>query len=250
MKTIIAILIFIWIPLITSICQSSVSLPDTYCKNEVGVKIDNLSDYHRDSLYIIFNKTDSILEFNIVNTTSDTVYLFRSYLYDFYYSSKYLHRIDIKNKLYKISLLPIIPYLHPTMSDRLNLSADRVGLPFNVLIDFVKLNPNNCFKVRVKLSLLFDEIYVNKKMVCDIDLMSLSKFTKHVDFIEANLPEDFNNYKCVFEFALYKNICLLCSKEAYALKELEFNEQLKSFIKYTVPVDLFSFFPTPVRRRL
>jgi hypothetical protein len=95
---------------------------------ETTVSISPTSNRQTDSLYISYDENANGLTFSVINTTEDTVYLFSSYLPALYHSSKYLHRIDKRSKvnIYRISFLPLIPFLSTKPNDRLIVGSNRI----------------------------------------------------------------------------------------------------------------------------
>ncbi len=79
------------------------NLSNNHCDNSEGVKINYPHEFISDSLYVSYSESAGGLKLKIINTTNQTVYLFSSYFQESDHSSKYLHRINKKTKLYKIA---------------------------------------------------------------------------------------------------------------------------------------------------
>ena len=53
----------------------------SFCENQRGQSIEELKEeYIKDSLYVTYNEPDGEIDFKIVNTTQDTLYLFLNIL--------------------------------------------------------------------------------------------------------------------------------------------------------------------------
>lgn len=183
--------------------------------------------YNRFSAQFIGEK-DSDFVFEIINGSRDTLYLFDSYLKENLYQSKYLHRFDIKEKQCKLSLLPLLPFLSVRYSDRLILGENRIVNKWQVLYHFTAIAPNGKSIIKMNKSAFYSEDYVEEVYPQKISKFDTIKFHK-------------SRYgKCgtvVVEFALYKNVNLLISKDAYYFDEFNFNEQALSYIVLFVLVN-------------
>lgn len=158
----------------------------------------------------------------ICNQTTDTIYLFSSYINDKYIHTKYIHRIDRKNKKYLISFLPLVPYLGGMQSDVVILGENKLIRRNQLDYNFIEIPPNNVLCMRINQSTLFPGEYVY-----DVKLKNTNKFD-NLKFKKANKNrlEKSENY---FQFALYKDISLLRSEEAFYFSECEYNEQANDY---------------------
>lgn len=169
------------------------------------------------------------LKISLYNTTKDTVFLFNSYFSDDISTSKFLYRINKKESKRKISFLPLVPYLFTKYSDNI-IIKDRVVKNYQVVYNFEKIPPNYKYEFYVKIKNYKDL----NMLIKDFDLVSLNKFQpiKKIKTLKVAPSQDFE-----VELAYYKNVNLLCNKNDYFLKELEFNTQAKSF--ETIRVKLY-----------
>jgi hypothetical protein len=209
---------------------------------ETTVSISPTSNRQTDSLYISYDENVSGLTFSVINTTEDTVYLFSSYLPALYHSSKYLHRIDKGSKvnIYRISFLPLIPFLSTKPNDRLIVGSNRIVEKTQVLYNFVRILPGSFYEINMAYSDLFKDINQKGNLVCDFDANEADKFTA-IKFKTLSADQLKGKYQVCFEFAVYHNIDLRCNQSAYYLKEEEFNKQAKAFEKIIVPVKMKHF---------
>jgi len=183
-------------------------------------------------------------EFELINNTQDTLYLFDSYLQTtnsylqesefapYLYHSKYLHRFDKKEKKCKLSLLPLLPYLGFKIHSPVTLGIDKVARKFQVLYHFRAIPPNSRNKIVISKSAFYTEDYVY-----EVYPQQISKFERTIRFRKSK-----NKHKhcssIVVEFALYKSIDLLTSEKAYYFDEYNFNEQALSYTILSVSIDL------------
>jgi hypothetical protein len=195
-----------------------------------------------DSMYIRFieEKNDNF-EFEIVNKTKDSLYLFDSYLFDRdkriitsdkankeIQQSIYLHRYDKKTKQCKLSFLPLLPYLSTHYTDFI-LGRNKVAYKGQVLYHFMAIPPNSSNTILISKSAFYSEDYVK-----EVYPQKIPKFEHNIKFRKSK------HKKCdavIVEFALYKNIDLLISKDIYYFDEFNFNEQALSYTVLSVTVN-------------
>jgi hypothetical protein len=196
-----------------------------------------------DSLFVQFiGEKENDFEFEIINNSKDTLYLFDSYLFDRderiigtyldgkeMQRSKYLHRYDKKTKQCKLSFLPLLPFLSVRHNDLIVLGGNKVAHIGQVLYHFRLIPPNSKNAIVISKSAFYSEDYVKEVYPQKISKFDTIKFRKS------------KHTKCdtvIVEFALYKNIDLLNSKDAYYFDEFNFNEQALSYIVLSVSVNL------------
>jgi len=179
-------------------------------------------------LYIENNQKSDTLFIKFINTTQDTVYLFKSYFSEELYSSKYLHWIDNKSKTYTISFVPLVSNLATIRSDRISVGENSVGMKGQILYSFIELAPNTYFTLSVNIRKLFKNQYQRNNAVCSQNYMSLNKFEQaKFQFLTTSRLK--STYKLIFAFGIYKDVSFICDQANYFLKEFEFNNQAKSF---------------------
>src|ERR1700741_5294410 len=200
--------------------------PD-YCICKAANTISDTSDLYKDSLYSSYYEDSLGINIRIYNTTKETLYIFNSYIQNHTVSSKYLHRIDKKNGLYKVSFLPLVPYLSTKYSDI--ISDNPVVANQQVVYDFFKLPPYSKQEVYLSYPDLFKNKNYKNNVMKDFDVKTLHKYAK-------KLPQKFyttaklnGKYTLQFEFAVYKNVNLVCNQSAYYLQEHHFDQQSKNF---------------------
>lgn len=220
--------------------NAQADLQEKYCENTEGTKIDSSKEFISDSLYVSYSEDESGLNFKIVNTTDQTMYLFSSYFPERYHSSKYLHRVSEEDKIYKVAFLPLLPYLSTKPTDKLILGSDRIVSKGQVLYDFIKLPPQSYYQVSVTYDNLFKNLGEKNSLVCDYEADKNNKFDK-IKFKYLSADKLKGKYKLYFEFAIYDQVNLLCEQSAYYLKETEFNQQAKDFRKLGIPVKINNY---------
>jgi hypothetical protein len=182
-----------------------------------------------DSFLVQFiGEKDNDYEFELINNSKDTLYLFDSYLNENLYQSKYLHRYDKKTKQCKLSFLPLLPFLSVRHNDLIVLEGNKVAHIGQVLYHFRLIPPHSKNAIVISKSAFYSEDYVKEVYPQKISKFDTIKFRKS------------KHKKCdtvIVEFALYKNIDLLNSKDAYYFDEFNFNEQALSYIVLSVSVN-------------
>lgn len=231
--------IFCWLFIVANINTVqgfSQTKRNDYCACKEGGMIPSSADVHPDSLYTTYSENETGLVITIFNTTKDTVNIFNSYLRPSLLSSKYLHRINSKRRIYKISFLPLVPYLFTKYSDV--ITGESITGSHQIVYDFFKLPPGTSQEITLLYQDLFRNKNSSKNVSKDYDVKSLHKYSK-------GLPQDFctahklkGKYSLQFEFAVYKSVSILCEQSAYYLREQEFDKQSKDFRVLTSPVEL------------
>lgn len=201
----------------------------SYCSCEkVGISISTLSNYSNDSLFASSSSDSFSTHITFFNKSVDTVYLFNSYLQQSFLSSKYLHRIDFVNREYKISFLPLVPFLFTEYSDLLQTKNAIVGRN-QVVYNFYKLLPQTSYSLTLPYQDLFLTNIKQRLAVKDFNVKSLNKFNNKVKFKAASLDKVPTQFSYYFEFAFYKSVSFLCDKSAYYIQEYQFDKQAKEF---------------------
>jgi hypothetical protein len=195
---------------------------------------------NKDTLFIRYNEVSDGLEVEIINTKSDAVFIFSTYLEEKFFSSKHLHRIDARESVYKISFTPVIPLLYAKRSDLLKFDTNDWVLGNQNLYSFKELLPNAKMVVRIKYTDLFKNLdKYTENAVSDFD----PKKIVSTEEIATLSSKDIRNrkLKLQLEFAVYDKVDLLTTEAAYYLREKEFSEQAKSFIVISIPLKLKNF---------
>ena len=211
-----------------------------YCLCNEADKLRNLNNYYADSLYGVRTEDTAAITIAIINTTKDTLYLFNSYLQQQFLSSKYLHRIDLKKKSYKISFLPIVPYVFTKYADVISTTDEAIIGNHQIVYDFIKLLPNGSKTIEFKYSDIFKNRNESNNVSRDYNVKMLNK--------DSGMPVEFYatgklsvKYNFYFEFAVYRSVDLLCKQSAYYVQEYEFDKQSKSFEVLTIPVRMSKY---------
>ena len=200
---------------------------DAQVRNELEYKLS----FSNDTVYVSLN-----------NKGLDTLYLFNSYLemnpeYDRYgteplWESEYLHRFDKGLNEYKLSFLPIIPYLSVRYSDVAIHGKSRIVHRWQLLYGFKTIFPNDSIQISIPKSAFVQELYVK-----DVPIKQFGKNDKiSFEKIQVRQPKTIS-----LEFALYRSIDLLRSTDAYYFNEADFDEQAKSYEVMTIICDLSRF---------
>lgn len=158
-----------------------------------------------------YNNSNDTISFNFKNNSSDTLYLFSTYFLKDLLSSKYLHKIDKKNKIYKVSYVPLLRYLSAYLTDRIVLGEDRIVVEGQNKYKFEPIAPNGIFTLKLAISDVFNKMNEKNNVVKDFTDKELSK--KKFKF--ATYDNKQGSFDLIFEFAYYKSVDLLTSKEKY-----------------------------------
>ena len=133
----------------------------------------------------------------ISNYSSDTLYLFDSYLRDNLYESDVLHRFDKHNKVFKTSFLPLINYLTPKRQLCLIvLGNERLIRPNQIAYSFIEIPPFSSIKISMQKEIIFSEYYIK-----DFDTETSVKRKKLKTKYYRKRQEP-----VLIEFAIYKHI--------------------------------------------
>ncbi len=172
-----------------------------------------------------------LLLVRIINSSDRSRFLFSAYFDSKYHSSKYLHRIDKGLGKYKLSFLPLIPYLSTKPTDKQIIGYERIVNKGQILYVFVEFVPNSYYELEID----YNSFDLEGYLVCDFKPKESSKF-KPIKFKYLKSNKLKNELHLEFEFAVYQDVGLLCKESAYYLEEYEFNSQAKAFEIVSVPV--------------
>lgn len=201
-----------------------------YCECKAACSLNMIQ--YPDSIFASISSDSSKYVIKIFNTTTDTFFLFSTYLQQQFFSSKYLHRVNLKKKQYKLSFVPIIPFVFTKYSDVV-ATSNIIIRDHQVVYDFIKMQPNSYYEFAIPIKDAFER----SDAVNDFAPNGLNKFDYKMKFknISAKKPA-VNKYDRLFEFALYKDVSVLCKESDYYLRENDFNAQAKSFTILQVPL--------------
>ncbi|MDH6310475.1 hypothetical protein M2451_004019 [Dysgonomonas sp. PFB1-18] len=206
-------------------------------KAQVNISNINLSQHSDSLISILVNTNKDVFEFELINNTSDSLYLFDSYLnenafsdIEQLYNARYLHRFDRKENQCKLSFLPLIPYLSVERNDLYIIGENRLIRKGQILYSFKSILPHSKLCIKIPKESFYQEKYIK-----EVDTKKMSKFDKKMKI------KNIDGVKCdniVVEFAVYKNINIINNFEAYYYNEFEFNEQVLSYSIISVLINL------------
>ena len=188
------------------------------CNNEISI-----NSFVRENNFIV----------EISNCTSDTIYLFDSYLHPGLIKSKYLYRYNADANECRLSTLPLIPYLSVKLSDVIILGEEKIIKKYKNLYSFTSITPYS----KVNLEIPIDEFNTNYGIL-DFDVKTKGSFDE-IDFEKVKTEKVCSDI--ILELAIYKDVSLLLSKQAYYFEPEEFDEQAKLFNTFKI---LLSFVPS------
>ncbi len=199
-----------------------------------AVGSENISSNDLIETDFLLDKNDSNITIHITNNSSDTIYLFDSYIVkdpENLWTSEYLYRYNKRSKTDIISFIPLIPYLGPCYrGDRWYFGNIRIVKSGKVLWHFQTIAPLSSIKISLPAEILS---YAHKYY--DINETNNNKFEKGLKFHERKILSQSQNK--IIEFAIYKEVELLLDREAYYYNEFKYNEQAINFIKLTISID-------------
>lgn len=210
-----------------------------YCSCIKASPLKEESKYYQDSIYSTYQEDTTGIAINIINTTKDTLYIFKSYLENEFLSSKYLHRINSKEKKYKLSLLPLVSHVFTKYSDV--ITDEPIVGNQQIVYDFFKLPPNSVQSIFLSYKDVFRKKDSRNNATKDYDVKLLHKYTKKVPQKSCTVKKIKGRYSFEIEFAIYKSVNLLCSEAAYFVQENEFDKQSKDFKILTVAVAMKNY---------
>ncbi|MBA4320538.1 MAG: hypothetical protein C0412_19235 [Flavobacterium sp.] len=174
---------------------------------------------------VVCERTEGIIHFTFLNNTKDTLYLFSGYFDDYCPSSKYLHRINLDDKIYKISFVPLIPYVSFSLADRIILGDKRVISIGQVTYEFISLPPSEDVQLNIKSETIFSNDEKENNVIKDFELIDLNyRKLKRIKYYTSK--ELKGEYKLFFEFAIYQDVSFVNRIKIYG-------ENLSEAYEYT-----------------
>lgn len=170
-------------------------------------------------------KNDSI-QFEFKNNSSDTLYLFSSYLKPNVYHNKYLNRVDTKENVLKISLLPIISKVYTVKTDVIFSGDEQIIQPFQFMYEFINIAPDKIFSYMLPYTKFKKVLFNQNKVVADFDPGKNFK-QKRVKYLNNKQIASVN--KIQYEFAIYSTINYLTTKGAESAIPDQFLKQAQSY---------------------
>lgn len=216
--------------------QGAKYFSEGYCENILGDSIREmpLDFYDKDTIGIVYSiNNDSLIVFDVINTTSDTIYIFSTYFNELYYLADCLHRVKPEKREKIISFVPIVPFLGVRTSDIKIPSTNRICEPFQVRYNFVILYP----KTHYEITFNTNKIFSKPLYALDVDLKTLSKFDHNFSFRYKTIKKAQLKYNTFFEFAIYSDIEILCDGESFYNDEFNFDKASKVFKILRIKVD-------------
>lgn len=189
----------------------------SFCRCEIkGIK--SLNKQTDQKIILNSSYSDKKINLKLINNSSDTIYLFKSYFDDDITPSKYIYRYNKQNNTVNISFLPLIPYLYTKYSDRIILQ-DRIIKDYQTVYDFYKIPPLNEYSFSINtVDLMHQKDYIE-----DFDVYKFKRDEK-IQNLELSRKTDFK-----IQLAYYQNVNTICNYKAYYFDPLNFNENAKKF---------------------
>lgn len=135
---------------------------------------------------------------SLINNSNDTVYVFSSYFDKELCRSIYLHRYAKKDKMYKLSFLPLLPYLSPNLSDNVVDGASKIISKSQIKFVFISIAPKDTVDIYIP-----KEALVSNRYMRDVCAERKNKF----DSIRwKKWKEERTDNLIHVEFAIYKDV--------------------------------------------
>lgn len=182
-----------------------------------------------------YKEINDTLVISFINTGNDTLQLFSTYFEKPYIFSKVLHKVDAKNKKYKVSFLPLLPYLSGYLTDKLILTdVNKITMVGQNLYSFREILPKNQIYIKLPLSQLFGNVNAKNNVVKDYNNETINgKKLKKI-----TLSKQKGKFEMLFEFAFYKEVNLIVKRDLYIKSGIKAYEQAKNYEIVKLPVSL------------
>ncbi len=192
---------------------------------------EQLQSYAQDSIQLNYHLINDSIQFEFRNASTDTFYIFSSYLNPNVYFNKYLNRVSQKENTLNISLLPIISHVYTLKTDVIFSGDEQIIKPFQFIYEFISLAPGEKLYITLPFNEFKKNILNQNKVIVDFDP---DKNFKKKCIRYLNKPQLASLNKIQFEFAVYQKITLLITKAAEANDSKKFVIQAKSYRIKTV----------------
>ena len=157
------------------------------------------------SISISLSEEADSVKFVFYNPSEHHLWLFDSYLDPQYgkvlFQSPYLHRVEQKNNRFKLSFLPVTPWLSVRYSDLIRRNEKTICSPGQVIYHFRQISGNDSVTIAIPKEAFFSEEYVIDKPLVryhSYDSARRVKFRTTTD--RPQLP-----FRTV-EFAVYRSL--------------------------------------------
>lgn len=182
----------------------------------------------KDSIALSYELIDlNTVEVTVYNNSNSPAYLFDSYLKGGLYRSKYLHRYNEEDNTYKLSLIPLLPYLTVEYSHPIVEKLQSLGRVINygeVTFGFQTIEPQSNYSFTI-----FVKDIIDSPFVYDIDLKNIDYLPPRQLFRESKTIENPHVSSVTLELAIYKNINVLINNNAYHFDCYNYNQKAKDY---------------------
>lgn len=181
-------------------------------------------------------ESDSV-KFVLLNNTEHSLWLFDSYLDPKYgnvmFQSSYLHRVERKSNHYKLSFLPITPWLSVKYSDLIIRNEKTLRYPGQVVYHFRQMAGKDSIEISVPKEAFFCEEYVIDKPLLKYHYYDSAHRVKFRT--TARRPQD--PFRTV-EFAVFQNLEGI-NETNYYYNEGIFDDAVKGYdiLAVTISID-------------
>ena len=177
-------------------------------------------------------KGDSLI-FVFFNNYSDTLYLFSTYFCYSYLTSNLTHKINQKERIYKVSFLPFLQYIEICPSNLFITDENKITHNKQNCYQFIELLPNDTLSVSIFKNFIFHRTTAKNNAVKDFD----NENFKPKRLKKITLAKQKGIYDLIFEFAVYRNVNFLLCENEYVKSGNQGYEKTKDyFVVTTSPV--------------
>ena len=186
----------------------------------------------------LIEESDSV-KFVLLNNTEHPLWLFDSYLDpkygDVLFQSPYLHRVERKANQFKLSFLPVTPWLSVKYSDLIIRNEKTLRYPGQVIYHFRQMAGKDAIEVSVPKDAFFCEEYVIDKSLLQYHSYD---FARRVKFrTTARRPQE--SFRTV-EFAVFQSLEGI-NETNYYFNGRVFDDAVKGYDILAVTIDIDSW---------
>lgn len=114
--------------------------------------------------------TSDSLTVTVINHTNDSLWLFDGYLDSISMHSRYLHRFDPRTGKFKLSFVPLFPFLSKQESDLIMLTDEKVVTFARADATYTLLKPDEGKKIPIPLSAILADNYIEEFYPWQLDI--------------------------------------------------------------------------------
>ena len=181
-----------------------------------------------DSIQLSYDRINTNeIRVTLYNNSNSIVYLFDSYIKDNIYKSKYLHRYNEQDSTYKLSLIPLLPYLRVDYISQIYEKYKDLNSCVsygNVVYSFQAIKQHSSYSFTLNIQDVFTDCFIT-----DIDLREIDYLPPKNIFKNSQIVVPVDNNKIKLELAIYSNVDIITNLDAYRFDFYNYNNQVKDY---------------------